>query len=73
MTKQGPGATTTAAGAHLSADWRTRPVRMCRFDYVTEMLPDDRTWLEEHAQMVRQELHANLDVVRLSLDPELRL
>ena len=44
-------------------DWRQRPIRMCRFDYLGEMLPDDPAWLTEHARLVRQELHANLEWV----------
>lgn len=47
----------------VPADWRERPIRMCRFDYVAEMLPDDEAWLEAHARLVRQELHANLEWV----------
>ncbi|MFH1569701.1 MAG: alpha-amylase family protein [Gemmatimonadota bacterium] len=43
--------------------WRERPIRMCRFDYVGEMIPDDAAFLEEHARLVRQELHANLEWV----------
>ena len=45
------------------SDWRQRPIRMCRFDYLGEMLPDDPAWLAEHARLVRQELHPNLEWV----------
>jgi len=44
-------------------NWRQRPIRMCRFDYLEEVLPDDAQYLEEHARLVREELHANFEWV----------
>ena len=43
--------------------WKTRPMRMVRYDRLGEMLPSDPKALAEHARTIGQRMHANLEWV----------